>query len=681
MNVMKVFQPNFLLHGADYNYEQWLDYPDVLEEDFRLMRQAKCNAMSIGIFSWAMLEPAEGQYQFEWLDRLMDSLAENGMWAVLATPSGGKPPWLSQAYPEVRLVDEFGRREPHRYRHNHCPTSPIYRQKVKQINTLLAARYKEHPALLLWHASNEYGAMNCRCDLCYAAFRSWLQQRYGSLDALNRAWWATFWSHRYSDWSQIEPVDKSVHGLMLDWMRFISDQVLDFYLAEIEPLRAITPDVPVTTNFMRSNVGLDYWKLAQHLDVIAWNSYPRWHSRPEEWPIGMETAFFHDLSRSYKRQPFLLMESTPSVTNWQGISRPKKPGLHLLSSLQAVAHGANGVQYFQWRQSRGGQEKFHGAVVGHLGQDKTRVFQEVTAVGSHLAQLGDVVDTCNQAEVAIIYDLQNEWALNLAQLPRNEEKNYQERCIAHYQPFWQQGITVDLIDSSTADLSPYKLIIAPMLYMLRNGIVQRLEQFVQQGGTLVVTYLSGLVNESDLCFIGESPLRPLLGLWVEETDSLFAHHTQTLEVAPHNDWGLKDSYPVTHFADLIHLDTAQAIAHYGHDYYAGRPGLTVNHYGRGRAFYLAARPDGQLLADLYTTLSSQLGLTRAIQSLLPAGVTAQWRTDGRQKFLFLMNFEPTAQEVDLGPGGYQDVLAAESVRGVLQLEGYGLRVLCSNETA
>lgn len=304
-----------LWHGADYNYEQWLDSPEILADDFRLMRLAHCNVMSVGIFSWVMLEPEEGRYEFAWLDQLMDRLAENGIAAMLATPSAAPPAWLSRQYPETRRMNEYKLREPHRRRQNFCYTSPIYREKTATLNRKLAERYGSHPALLLWHISNEYGGSHCHCDLCYDAFRQWLQRRYHDLDNLNRAWWSTFWSHRYTAWEQIEPVDPSMHALLLDWQRFTSDQAIDFYLAEIAPLRELTPDIPITTNFMLPNVGLNYWRFAEVVDIAAWDSYPRWH-QSDDVETAIQTAFIHDLHRSYKGgQPFLLMESTPSVVN------------------------------------------------------------------------------------------------------------------------------------------------------------------------------------------------------------------------------------------------------------------------------------------------------------------------------------------------------------------------------
>jgi beta-galactosidase len=266
--------------------------------------------------------------------------------------------------------------------------------------------------------------------LCYSAFRYWLKERYGNLEALNHAWWATFWSHRYTAWEQIEPVDRSMQGLMLDWQRFTSDRALDFFLTEIAPLREITPDVPLTTNFMQPDVGLNHWRFAEHVDVVSWDSYPRWH-QTNDAATAAQTAFYHDLHRSYKQgQPFLLIESSPSVTNWQGISRLKKPGMLKLGSLQAVAHGSNSVQYLQWRQSRGGEEKFHGAVVSHLGGEDTRVFRDVAQIGSILECLPDLAHTSVDARVAVIYDFENEWALNRAQLPRNIDKNYQKNVPA-----------------------------------------------------------------------------------------------------------------------------------------------------------------------------------------------------------------------------------------------------------
>lgn len=408
-----------MLHGADYNPEQWEKYPEVLEEDIRLMKLANCNVMSVGIFSWAKLEPEEGKFNFEWMDRLLDTFHENGIYAFLATPTGARPAWMSEKYPEVLRVGANRVRNLHGMRHNHCFTSPVYREKTTMMNTKLAERYAHHPAVIGWHISNEYGG-ECHCSYCQDAFREWLKKKYQTLDALNDAWWTTFWSHTYTSWSQVESPaphgETMVHGQNLDWKRFVTDQTLDFYRHEIKPLKKANPDLPATANFMEAFEGLNYAKFADDLDIVSWDSYPTWHDEQDESNLAAWTAMNHDMFRSLKGgKPFLLMESTPSLTNWQPISKLKKPGMHVLSSLQAVAHGSDSVQYFQWRKSRGSSEKFHGAVVDHAGHENTRVFQEVSELGGNLSRLDEIVGTTVNAEVAIIFDTENRWAVKDSQ--------------------------------------------------------------------------------------------------------------------------------------------------------------------------------------------------------------------------------------------------------------------------
>jgi len=674
-----------LLHGGDYNPEQWLDTPAILEEDLRLMKLAHINAASVGIFSWASLEPEEGTFTFDWLDRVMDGLAKNGQRVVLATPSGAKPNWMALKYEEIRRCDAQGRRDFQRFRHNHCMTSPVYREKVTIINTKLAERYGNHPALTMWHLSNEYGGY-CYCPLCFRAFHDWLEERYGTPEKMSRAFWAKFWSHTYTGFHQVTCIDETVHGLGLAWKRFMTDQVISFIRNEAAPLRRLTPRIPITTNFMGLFEDYNYWKVAAALDVVSWDSYPGWHggnAQPArncgepDWRTAMETAFVHDAYRAMKGgKPWLLMESTPSQVNWQRISRLKPPGLHRAASLQAIAHGSDSVMYFQFRQSRGSCEKFHGAVVSHAGHEHTRVFREVARVGADLEKLDAIVGAVTPAGAALIYDWENNWAISQSAMVRNVDKDYMPTCTAHYQPFWKRGVPVDVVDS-LQDFSKYKLLVAPMLYMLRPGVAERIVQFVENGGVFVTTYLTGIADEEDLCFLGgfPGPLRKLLGIWVEETDVLNEQHAQKVIAVPGNSLRLPATSAARHFCDLVHLEGAQALATYGDDFYAGSPAVTCHAFGKGSAYYIASRNDDTFTDTLLGALIDRLKLRRTLETVLPEGVSVQSRTDGDQEFLFIMNFTPSAQNVELGDITYHDMLAAKPVSGCLVLPPYGVVIV------
>ncbi|HHK9551172.1 beta-galactosidase [Enterobacter sichuanensis] len=668
-----------LLHGADYNPEQWENYPGIIEQDIAMMQQAKCNVMSVGIFSWAKLEPREGEYDFAWLDNIIEKLYAAGIHIFLATPSGARPAWMSQKYPEVLRVGRNRVPALHGGRHNHCMSSPVYRAKTLKINGLLAERYSHHPAVLGWHISNEYGG-ECHCDLCQARFRDWLKARYKTLDALNHAWWSTFWSHTYTDWSQIaSPAPQgevSIHGLNLDWRRFNTAQVTDFCRHEVAPLKAANAELPVTTNFMEYFYDYDYWQLAKAIDFISWDSYPMWHREKDETALACYTAMYHDMMRSLKGgKPFVLMESTPSTTNWQPTSKLKKPGMHILSSMQAVAHGADSVQYFQWRKSRGSVEKFHGAVIDHVGHLDTRVGREVTRLGEMLARLSGVVGCRTEARVAIVFDQQNRWALDDAEGPRNMGMEYEKTVNEHYRPFWEKGIAVDVIDAD-GDLSQYALVIAPMLYMVREGFAGRAEAFVANGGHLVTTYWTGVVDETDLCHLGgfPGPLRKLLGIWAEEIDCLGEGERNLVQGLAGNAAGLQGPYQVRHLCELIHAESAQVLATYRDDFYAGRPAVTVNRVGKGKAWHVASRNDLPFQRDFFAGIINELALPRAIESELPPGVVATARTDGETSWVFVQNYTAQQQYITL-PQGYTDCMTDAAAAGDTVLLPWDCRVL------
>ena len=664
-----------MLHGGDYNPEQWLDQPEVLEEDIRLFRKAHINCVSLGIFSWAKLEPEEGVYDFGWLDEIIDRLYANGIYTVLATPSGARPQWLTQKYPEVLRVRPDGLRNFYGHRQNHCYTSPLYREKVTQIDTRLAEHYANHPAVILWHISNEFGG-ECHCELCQAAFREWVQKKYGTLDKLNHAWWANFWSHTYTDWSQVHspsPVgETSVHGLDLDWRRFVTHQTVDFMKTEIAAVKAVNPDIPVTTNMMTMyTYELNYFAFRDALDVISWDNYPEWHNPymgNEE--VAKDCAMTHDMMRSLQKKPFLLMECTPNATNWQGVSKLKKPGMHQLSVIEAVAHGADSGQYFQLRQSRGSCEKFHSAVISNTGTENTRTFREVTDIGAVLEQLSDrVYGSGTPAETAILFDTENKWALDKCQGPRNIGLDYFGNIRRNYSYFWKNGINVDIIDS-TFDLSGYKLVIAPMLYLFRDGIQEKLRRFVRNGGTLVTTCFTGVVNDTDLSFLGEATedkLSDVLGLWVEEVDSLYDCESNRTT------WNGK-SYSLKELCEICHPTTCETLAVYETDFYAGKPVLTKNQFGKGVAYHVSASADTDFFHALYAKLAAACDLTYAIRTAVPDGVSLTWRQSDTEKLIFVQNFGDSAAAVQLDQP-YENVLTGETVSGSLNIEKYGFAVL------
>lgn len=670
MNEHATSYPHFL-HGADYNPDQWLTYPEVLAQDPEMMVNAHCNCMSVGIFSWALLEPEEGVYRFEELDRTIERLAAKGIKTILATPSAARPRWLAEKYPEVRRVNKAGIRELYNARHNHCYTSPIYREKTVAIDRLLAQRYGKNPNVILWHISNEYGG-ECHCELCQEAFRNWLKEKYDNdLDKLNHAWWSAFWSHTVTDWSQIhspmengEP-DMIMTGLYLDWRNFVTHQTTDFMKTEIDAIRQVCPDIPVTTNMMWLPRDIDYHEVSKHVDVVSWDSYPSWHE-PDQVRCAVDTAFNHNYFRCLKHKPFLLMESTPSNTNWQAVSKLKHPGMHRLASLQAVAHGSDSVQYFQWRKGRGGSEKFHGAVIDHNGKDSGRVFEDVKQVGVSLEKLDEICGTKTNARVAIVYDNKNSWAIANASGFINADKKYEKTCLQHYKPFWARGVDVDVI-SIGEPLEQYDLVVMPMLYSLPQEQIDRIEQYVAQGGTAVATYATGYVNETDLCYLGGFPgnqLKQVFGMTADEIDTLFPNDRNSVV------WD-GECFEVLDYCELITPTTAQVLGTYGTDFYKGMPALLKNTYKKGTAYYIGCRDTGNLIDKLYELLLQQLEI-KAYD--LPYGVTVT----SREQYLFVQNYNKHPVTATVA-GAYRNMESGQRYNGSVPLDAFGVAVLCPEE--
>ena len=635
-----------ILYGGDYNPEQWLDAPEILEKDIQYMKEAGINTVTLGIFSWAALEPQEGEYRLQWMEEQINRLYENGISVIMSTPSGARPKWMADKYPEVLRVNPDRQRILFGGRHNHCYTSPVYREKVRKINTLLAEKFASHPAVILWHISNEYGG-ECHCPLCQKAFQDWLSERYGDIEKLNKSWWTAFWSHTYRSFEEIESPsprgESELHGLTLDWKRFVTERTADFLEEEIKALRAGGAKQPTTINLMYDFPFLDYDRLSKSVDIVSWDSYPVWHKR-EDIETALDNGMQHDYMRCLKKKPFLLMESCPSATNWHKISKLKRPGVLAAAGIQAVAHGSESVLYFQIRQSRGSSEKFHGAVIDHSGRDDTRVFKEASALGQGLAGLGEIVGSQVKSEVAMVYDTQNRWAMEGAMGPRNEDLHYHEAAMKTYKALRKKGLNVDVI-SETSSLEGYRLVAAPMLYMFHDGFEEKIRGFVEKGGCFVLTYWSGIVDEEDRCFLGGTPygVMDVFGMRRTETDSLYTGEVN--ELCPAAGSFLSKAYECRNLCDLITVEGGKALMTYGKEFYQGTPAVVENKYGEGLAYYVGADAEQGFYDDFYAHLMQQLNITPLVSGIVPEGVEVSGRSGDGADYIFVQNFRNAVTDI------------------------------------
>ncbi len=651
-----------IYYGGDYNPEQWPE--DVWAQDVQLMREAGVNLVSVAIFAWSKLEPREGHYDFAWLDRLLDLLHEHGIGVCLATATAAPPPWLALKYPQSLPVTKDGVRLGVGSRQQYSPSSPDYRRLAANLVRKMAERYGDHPALKLWHINNEYGChvFESFDEDSAEAFRTWLKERYGTVEALNEAWGTSFWSQTYYAWDEVSPPAAAPTFINpaqgLDWHRFCSDALLSLYKIEREILLEVTPDVPATSNFIGIHKPLDAWRWAQELDVVSNDSYPD----PGQAEAGIYAAFQSDVMRSLKNgTPWILMEQAPSQVQWRGRNSLKAPGVMRLWSLQAVARGARGIMFFQWRQSKAGAEKFHSAMVPHGGTEH-RTWHEVRDLGQELRGLGEVLESRVQAEVALLFDWETWWALELDARP-SEDVRYLEQVYSFYRALWEQNITVNFAKPD-ADLSGYKLVVAPNLYLVRDEAAANLERYTQDGGTLLMGFFSGIVDKNDQIRLGgyPAPFRNLLGLKVEEFDALPVGVTNTVRA--------EQDFSTDLWADVITLEGAEALATFTKGFYAGRPAVTQHAFGAGHSFYLGTRLDAAGTAWVVSKACERAGVTR---EQFPEGVEAVRRTSEGANYLVLLNH--TAKEVQVELSQTATDLVAGELTGPLTLSPYGVTFL------
>jgi len=641
-----------LLHGGDYNPEQWPEQTWV--EDVRLMQEAGVTLVTVGVFAWGRIEPQPGELDLGWLDRVLDLLAGAGIAVDLATPSASAPPWLAYDRPETSSVDAAGVRMSPGSRNHFCPTAPAYREHVLRVVRALVARYADHPAVAMWHVGNEFGQV-CYCDLCAAAFRAWLRSRYGTLADLNRAWGTAFWSQHYGRWEEVLPPRAApyLHNPTqeLDFRRFTSDQLRDLYRVQAEVIRRAAPDVPVTTNFMGFFPGVDYRSWGADVDVVA----DDWYPDPADPRSPVRAALTHDLARSLgDGRPWVLMEQAAGAVSWRPHNLPRPPGSLLVDSVRAVAHGADAVCYFQWRASVAGAERFHSAMLPHAGPD-TEVHRAVCEQGAVLRRLRPVAGTRVRAHAAIVFDWSSWWAAEAPARPSTRLRVL-DQVLALYEPLWRAGTAVDVVHPG-ADLDGYALVLVPGLFLVSDGDAARIGEVPERGGVLVVGPFSGVTDADGHVRTGRFPVpwAGVLGVSGEEYRPL------PDDGAPVTSAVLGD-FTAVDWSEHLRADDAEVLATYGGAGLTGRPAVTRRTLpGGGQAFYLSTVPPAAVVDRLVREAAAAAGLSAPVTC--PPGVEAALRGD----VLFLLNPTEEPRVVRL-PRAARDLVGGTTVAGELLLQ-------------
>ncbi|MGW6560850.1 beta-galactosidase [Streptomyces hydrogenans] len=658
-----------LAFGGDYNPEQWPE--SVWQEDVRLMREAGVTMVSVGIFSWALLEPEPGRYDFGWLDRVLDLLHAHGIRVDLGTPTVAPPAWFYRAHPEALPVTADGVRLAYGSRGAICHSSPAYREAAVRITTELARRYAAHPALALWHVHNEYGVpvSACYCDGCAAHFRRWLDGAYGSVEAVNEAWGTAFWGQRYGTYEEILPPRATPTvgnpAQQLDYRRFADATIRENFRAERDVLHELSPGVPVTTNFMTALSqcdSIDYWAWGREVDLVTNDHYLITDGRRTHVNLAMAA----DLTRSVAGgAPWLLLEHSTSGVNWQPRNPAKRPGEMARNSLAHVARGSEGAMFFQWRQGRRGAEKFHSAMVPHGGTD-TRTWREVVELGAGLGALEEVRGSRTVPDVAMLWDWHSWWAQKLEWRP-NEAHDARERADSFYETLYDRHLTVDFAHPE-ADLSAYPLVVVPALYLMTEAAGQNLREYVENGGTLVVSYFSGIVDEHDAVHPGAYPgaLRDVLGLTVDEWSPLLDHQRVGL-TGPGGAALTGDVW-----TEFVRPRGAETVWTYADGPAAGGPAVTRHRLGRGTAWYVSTRLDAASLDAIVAAaaedagIPSRTGLARDVEVVRRAGANGH--------YVFVLNHTDEEAKVPLDATG-TELLDGGRVNGTLTVPAGGVGVV------